>query len=173
MFSKLDFGHGEGPLKLRSNFENLQVSGTPASQNEVPGPVQVQDTSKSIGTMHHFTEFVKAFCDFGSEMIQIVKLTSSKFPSFWYLITFLCDADQICSVSKNASHLSKGLSDLKQECTQVTTPFLCTLFDALSLGELHFIWSVSFRNHFPVDGNFYSGPPQLATHRCSSFLVTK
>ena len=82
MFSKLDFGHGEGQLKLRSNFENLQVSGNPASQNEVPGPVQVQDTSKSIGTMHHFTEFVKAFCDFGSEMIQIVKLTSSKFPSF-------------------------------------------------------------------------------------------
>ena len=49
-----------------------------------------------------------------------------------------------------ASHLSKGSSDLKQKCTQPPTPFSGTLFDALSLGVIHFIWSVSLRNHFLI-----------------------
>ena len=50
----------------------------------------------------------------------------------------------------NLPHLSKGPSDLKQKCTQLPTPFSGTLFDALSLGVIHFIWSVSLRNHFLV-----------------------
>ena len=33
---------------------------------------------KAMNTMHHFTEFVKAFCDFGSEMVHLVRLTTSK-----------------------------------------------------------------------------------------------
>ena len=39
----------------------------------------LQTTSpKAMNTMHHFTEFVKAFCDFGSEMVHLVRLTTSK-----------------------------------------------------------------------------------------------
>lgn len=33
---------------------------------------------KAMNTMHHFTEFVKAFCDFGSEMVHLVRLTTGK-----------------------------------------------------------------------------------------------
>ena len=39
---------------------------------------------KSMSTMHHFTEFVKAFCDFGSEMVHLVRLTTSKI----FLLTY-------------------------------------------------------------------------------------
>ena len=37
-----------------------------------------------------------------------------------------------------------------QVTSQLPTPFSGTLFDALSLRVIHFIQSVSFRNHFPV-----------------------
>ena len=46
------------------------------------------------------------------------------------------------------AHLSKGPSDLKQKCTQLPTPFLGTVFHALSLGVIHFILNVRSRNHF-------------------------
>ena len=45
-------------------------------------------------------------------------------------------------------HLSKITGDLKQKCTQLLTPFLGTVFHALSLGVIHFIRSVRSRNHF-------------------------
>ena len=51
------------------------------------------------------------------------------------------------------SHLSKGPSYLKQKCTQLPTPFSGTVFNALSLGVLHFVQSVSLRNHFLVGWN--------------------
>ncbi len=31
-----------------------------------------------MSTMHHFNEFVKAFCDFGSEMIHLIRITTGK-----------------------------------------------------------------------------------------------
>ena len=48
------------------------------------------------------------------------------------------------------AHLSKGPSDLKQKCTQLPTPFSDTGFNALSLGMIHFVQSVSLRNHFLI-----------------------
>ena len=47
-------------------------------------------------------------------------------------------------------HLSKATSDLKQKCTQLPTPFLGTVFNALSQGVIHFVLSVSLRNRFLV-----------------------
>jgi hypothetical protein len=32
----------------------------------------------SMSTMHHFNEFVKAFCDFGSEMVHLMGITTGK-----------------------------------------------------------------------------------------------
>ena len=52
-----------------------------------------------------------------------------------------------------ASHLSKAPSDLKQKCTQFLTPFSGTVFNALSLGVIHFVRSVSLRNRFLVGWN--------------------
>ena len=48
------------------------------------------------------------------------------------------------------SHLSKGLSYLKQKCTQLPTPFSGTVSNALTLGVIRFVQSVSLRNHFLV-----------------------
>ena len=48
----------------------------------------------------------------------------------------------------NESHLSKNPSDLKQKCTQLPTPFLGTVFHALSLGVIHFVPSVGNCVHF-------------------------
>ena len=44
-----------------------------------------------------------------------------------------------------ASHLSKGSSDLKQKCTQPTTAFLGTVFNALSHGLIHLVCNVRSR----------------------------
>ena len=41
-------------------------------------------------------------------------------------------------------HLSKRISDLKQKCTQLLTPFSGMVFHALSHDGIHFAWSVSF-----------------------------
>ena len=49
---------------------------------------------------------------------------------------------------EQVSHLPKVPSDLKQKCTQFLTPFLGTVFNALSLGVIHFVRSVSLRNRF-------------------------
>ena len=51
------------------------------------------------------------------------------------------------------SHLSKIISDLKQKCTQLPTPFLGTVFHALSLGVIHFVRSVRSRNQFIIGWN--------------------
>ena len=58
-------------------------------------------------------------------------------------------------------HLSKGPSYLKQKCTQLTTPFLGTVFNALSLGVIHFVRSVSLRNHFLVGWNSLTANQKL------------
>ena len=63
----------------------VQGSG-PGGAVVVPGDPRVSGhdvvvglSNKSMATMNHFTEFVKAFCDFGSEMVHLVKLTTSKY----------------------------------------------------------------------------------------------
>ena len=48
---------------------------------------------------------------------------------------------------RGGSHLSKHLSDLKQNGTQEKTPFSGTVFHILSHGVLRFVASVSFKNH--------------------------
>ena len=52
--------------------------------------------------------------------------------------------DKVCTLS--LAHLSKGPSDLEQKCTQLPTPFLGTVFHALSHCGNHFLRSVSFKN---------------------------
>ena len=52
-----------------------------------------------------------------------------------------------------SSHLSKDPSDVKQKCTQLSTQFLGTVVNALSLGVIHFVRSVSLRNRFLVGWN--------------------
>ena len=32
----------------------------------------------SMSTMHHFNEFVKAFCDFGSDMVHLIRISTGK-----------------------------------------------------------------------------------------------
>ena len=49
--------------------------------------------------------------------------------------------------------LAKALSDLNKKYTQFPTPFLGTVFNALSLGVIHFVRSVSLRNRFLVGWN--------------------
>ena len=44
------------------------------------------------------------------------------------------------------THLSKDPSNLSQKCTQLPIPILGTVFNALSLGLIHFVRSVSLRN---------------------------
>ena len=45
------------------------------------------------------------------------------------------------------SHLSKGSSGCKQKCTQFRRPFSGTVFHSLSHDMIHFVRSVSFKNH--------------------------
>ena len=54
---------------------------------------------------------------------------------------------------KNILHLSIYPSDLKQKCTQLPTSFLGTVFNAFSLGVIHFVRYVSLRNHFLLGWN--------------------
>ena len=39
----------------------------------------------SISTMYHFNEFVKAFCDFGSDMVHLIRITAGNFNTFLYI----------------------------------------------------------------------------------------
>ena len=55
-------------------------------------------------------------------------------------------ADNLFLVRNSNPHLSKGTSGLKQKSTQTPTPFLSTVFHALSHGEIHFLPSVSSKN---------------------------
>ena len=43
----------------------------------------------SMSTMHHFNEFVKAFCDFGSDMVHLIRISTGLFLRHIYLITNL------------------------------------------------------------------------------------
>ena len=56
---------------------------------------------------------------------------------------------------KKRDQLFKGPIDLKQKCEQLPTPFsdTGTVFNALSLGVIHFVWSVSLRNRFLIGWN--------------------
>ena len=51
------------------------------------------------------------------------------------------------TVSSHKAHLSKGLSDLKQNGTQEKTPFSGTVSHCLSCGVVLFVQTVSFWNH--------------------------
>ena len=52
------------------------------------------------------------------------------------------------SISQGFSHLAKRPSDLKQNSTQVKTPFSGTVLHTLTHGVLRFVASVSFKNHW-------------------------
>ena len=52
--------------------------------------------------------------------------------------------------TEEKTHLPKAPSDLKQKCTQFLTPFLGTVFNALSLGVIHFVRSASLRNRYLI-----------------------
>ena len=53
--------------------------GSPSGRDRgtVLQPVNTATSLKaSISTMHHFNEFVKAFCDFGSDMVHLIRITA-------------------------------------------------------------------------------------------------
>ena len=53
--------------------------------------------------------------------------------------------------SRKVKTLVTSLSDLKQKCTQLLTSFLGTVFFRLfRMVCLIFVWSVSWKNHFPI-----------------------
>ena len=63
----------------RNSQHPSAAQGGNTSLNQSATAAALQTTSpKAMNTMHHFTEFVKAFCDFGSEMVHLVRLTTSK-----------------------------------------------------------------------------------------------
>ena len=50
-----------------------------SSNNQVAAGTAVavaNQAGKSQSTMHHFNEFVKAFCDFGSDMVHLIRITT-------------------------------------------------------------------------------------------------
>ena len=63
------------------------------------------------------------------------------------------------------SHLYKAPSDLKQICTQFPTPVSGKVFNALSLGVIHFVRSVSLRNRFFVGWNSSTGNQKTSISR--------
>ena len=87
---------GGNVIDKRGSVKNVKKSGTSPSQNHVGSsagdrthdlsgrdrgamqPVVNTATSlkASISTMHHFNEFVKAFCDFGSDMVHLIRITA-------------------------------------------------------------------------------------------------
>ena len=58
--------------------KQLLMGGDQQPANPTASDQVMLPEDKSMSTMHHFTEFVKAFCDFGSDMIHLVKMTTSK-----------------------------------------------------------------------------------------------
>ena len=58
----------------------------------------------------------------------------------------------ILQITHAFSHLSKCRSDFKQKCTQLLKPFSGTVFHDLSHDMIHFVQSVSFKNH--IDRGF-------------------
>ena len=52
---------------------NNQVAAGTAVANAV---AVANQAGKSQSTMHHFNEFVKAFCDFGSDMVHLIRITT-------------------------------------------------------------------------------------------------
>ncbi len=64
--------------------KNLKKSGSspanPAgsSQSNGSSAVKAVNVIASLSTMHHFNEFVKAFCDFGSDMVHLIRITAGK-----------------------------------------------------------------------------------------------
>ena len=62
------------------------------------------------------------------------------------MMQFVSDETINHFMEKNAPHFPKGTSGIKQKCTQSPTPFLDTVFHALSRGVIHFVKSVSSKN---------------------------
>ena len=59
--------------KVSNVSTNNQVASAAAAVSQVNA---VNQAGKSQSTMHHFNEFVKAFCDFGSDMVHLIRITT-------------------------------------------------------------------------------------------------
>lgn len=53
-----------------------KTGSSPTVTNNGGGPTNSVKAVASISTMHHFNEFVKAFCDFGSDMVHLIRITA-------------------------------------------------------------------------------------------------
>ena len=66
-----------------STMEKKPKVSNVSSNNQVTSTGQavsaVNQAGKSQSTMHHFNEFVKAFCDFGSDMVHLIRITTGNF----------------------------------------------------------------------------------------------
>ena len=52
----------------------------------------------SMSTMHHFNEFVKAFCDFGSDMVHLIRISTGLFLRDIFCSNFFLPGDTIGTV---------------------------------------------------------------------------
>ena len=64
----------------------------------------------SMSTMHHFNEFVKAFCDFGSDMVHLIRISTGKSISTKSNISLLDYVPPLSTLSKR----DKSMTGKKQ-----------------------------------------------------------
>ena len=74
-----------------------QGAGAPPVTNGTPNPGGAPGKGvASISTMHHFNEFVKAFCDFGSDMVHLIRITAGmRKPRFTEYNALLCPLNRV------------------------------------------------------------------------------
>ena len=61
--------------KTKKSTGSGSVQVAVANPNQ-PAASVVKVPVASLSTMHHFNEFVKAFCDFGSDMVHLIRITA-------------------------------------------------------------------------------------------------
>ena len=71
LVASLSTGTIDGKKTKKSTGSGSQVAVAP---NQPAASVKVPVAS--LSTMHHFNEFVKAFCDFGSDMVHLIRITA-------------------------------------------------------------------------------------------------
>ena len=60
----------------------------------------------SMSTMHHFNEFVKAFCDFGSDMVHLIRISTGKSISTKSNISLLDNVPPLSTLSKRDKRMT-------------------------------------------------------------------
>ena len=78
-------GPGKGPNPGGPGSHTAGAQGSPAASNASKAAASANNQAAvlaSMSTMHHFNEFVKAFCDFGSDMVHLIRISTGNFRYF-------------------------------------------------------------------------------------------